>query len=159
MPSRKRRGNGAGGRLWPAKLGVAGLRVYAGVVFLAAAHYKLILPEGSIKDAIVRFAEVDNQFFFIAGVDAVRIASCSGYAPTIFSGVGIDPETKKILVVKSTQHFHAGFDPISAQLLYAGDLGALPGDMKAIPYERADTSRLWPFVEDPFAKALSELAD
>ena len=82
-----------------------------------------------------------------------------GFAPTIFSGVGIDPETKKILVVKSTQHFHAGFSPISAEVLYAGDFGALPGDMKAIPYARADRSRLWPFVEDPFAKALSEVAD
>jgi microcystin degradation protein MlrC len=40
----------------------------------------------------------------------------------------------------------------SAQVLvHAGDLGALAGDMMAIPYERADTSRLWPFVENPFA--------
>jgi microcystin degradation protein MlrC len=74
-----------------------------------------------------------------------------GFAPTIFSGVGIDPEAKKILVVKSTQHFHAGFGPISAQVLYAGDFGTLPGDMKVIPYARANTSRLWPFVENPFA--------
>jgi microcystin degradation protein MlrC len=94
------------------------------------------------------------------GIDVVLTSvRGQGYAPTIFSGVGIDPETKKILVVKSTQHFHAGFDPISAQLLYAGDLGALPGDMKAIPYERANTSRLWPFVEDPFANAQREVAD
>ena len=52
-------------------------------------------------------------------------------------------------VVKSTQHFHAGFAPISKQVLYAGDLGALPGDMLKIPLERADTSRLWPFVGQP----------
>ena len=59
-------------------------------------------------------------------------------------------ERKHILVVKSTQHFHAGFAPISKQVLYAGDLGALPGDMTAIPLRRADTGRLWPLVEDPF---------
>jgi microcystin degradation protein MlrC len=85
------------------------------------------------------------------GIDIVLTSKRGqGYAPTIFSGVGIDPERKQILVVKSTQHFHANFAPISKQVLYAGDLGALPGDMKAIPLKRADTSRLWPFNEDPF---------
>ena len=69
--------------------------------------------------------------------------------PSIFSSVGIDPERKHILVVKSTQHFHAGFAPISKQVLYAGDLGALPGDMLKIPLLRADTRNLWPFVDRP----------
>ena len=48
------------------------------------------------------------------------------------SGVGIDPERKHVLVVKSTQHFHAGFAPISKRVLYAGDLGALPADMRLL---------------------------
>jgi microcystin degradation protein MlrC len=86
------------------------------------------------------------------GIDVVLNARRGqGYSPSIFSGVGIDPERKHILVVKSTQHFHASFAPISKQVLYAGDLGALPGDMTVIPLRRADTGRLWPFVEDPFA--------
>ncbi len=86
------------------------------------------------------------------GVDVVINARRGqGYSPSIFSGVGIDPERKHILVVKSTQHFHAGFAPFSKQVLYAGDLGALPGDMTAIPLRRADTGHLWPLVEDPFA--------
>ena len=85
------------------------------------------------------------------GIDVVLTTRRGqGYSPSIFSGVGIDPERKHILVVKSTQHFHAGFAPISKRVLYAGDLGALPGDMTAIPLRRADTRRLWPFVEDPF---------
>jgi microcystin degradation protein MlrC len=88
------------------------------------------------------------------GIDVVLTARRGqGYSPSIFSGVGIDPERKRILVVKSTQHFHAGFAPISKQVLYAGDLGALPGEMTAIPLRRADTARLWPFVEDPFARS------
>jgi microcystin degradation protein MlrC len=86
------------------------------------------------------------------GIDVVLTARRGqGYSPSIFSEVGIDPEQKHILVVKSTQHFHAGFAPFSKQVFYAGDLGALPGDMRAIPLRRADTGRLWPFVEDPFA--------
>jgi microcystin degradation protein MlrC len=86
------------------------------------------------------------------GIDIVLTSRRGqGYAPSIFSDLGIEPERKHILVVKSTQHFHAGFAPISKEILYAGDLGALPGDMKRIPFQRVDTSRLWPFVEDPFA--------
>jgi microcystin degradation protein MlrC len=86
------------------------------------------------------------------GIDVVlNTRRGQGYSPSIFSGVGIDPERKHILVVKSTQHFHAGFAPISKQVLYAGDLGALPGDMTVVPLRRADVGRLWPFVEDPFA--------
>jgi len=87
-----------------------------------------------------------------SGIDVVLTSRRGqGYASTIFSGVGIDPERKRILVVKSTQHFHASFAPISKEILYAGDLGALAGDMTEIPYRRVDTSRLWPFVDDPFA--------
>jgi len=86
------------------------------------------------------------------GIDVVLTARRGqGYSTSIFSGVGIDPGQKHILVVKSTQHFHASFAPISKRVLYAGDLGALPGDMTVIPLRRADTGRLWPFVEDPFA--------
>jgi microcystin degradation protein MlrC len=82
------------------------------------------------------------------GVDIVLTARRGqGFAPSIFSSVGIDPERKHILVVKSTQHFHAGFAPISKQVLYAGDLGALPGDMLKIPLVRADIERMWPFVD------------
>jgi microcystin degradation protein MlrC len=84
------------------------------------------------------------------GVDLVLTTyRGQGFAPSIFSAVGIDPEQKHILIVKSTQHFHAGFAPISKQVLYAGDLGALPGDMLKIPLERTNIKRTWPFVDQP----------
>jgi microcystin degradation protein MlrC len=87
-----------------------------------------------------------------SGIDVILThnrAQC--FSPKAFSQLGVDPQLKKILVVKSIQHFHAGFAPISKQILYAGDLGALAGDMLKIPYERVDTTRLWPFSDDPFA--------
>ena len=86
-----------------------------------------------------------------SGIDVVLTQKrTQEYSPRIFSDSGVDPEVKKILIVKSTQHFHAGFAPSSKQILYAGDLGALAGDMRKIPYKRVDTNRLWPFVENPF---------
>jgi microcystin degradation protein MlrC len=71
-------------------------------------------------------------------------------APNIFTELGIDPCKKKILVVKSSQHFQAAFAPISKEILYAGDLGALSGDLLTIKYKNVDTSRYWPFVDNPF---------
>ena len=73
-------------------------------------------------------------------------------APNIFTDLGVDPTRKKILVVKSTQHFYAAFEPISKEILYAGDRGALQSDMATIPYQHVDTNRFWPFVENPFTK-------
>jgi microcystin degradation protein MlrC len=73
-------------------------------------------------------------------------------APNIFSELGVDPTRKKILVVKSNQHFYAAFEPISTEILYAGGKGALQSDMTTIPYERVDTKQFWPFVENPFTE-------
>ncbi len=73
-------------------------------------------------------------------------------APNIFSELGIDPTRKKILVVKSNQHFYAAFEPISEAILYAGGMGALQSDVTSIPYKHVDTKRYWPFVENPFTK-------
>ena len=70
-------------------------------------------------------------------------------SPELFSGVGIDPTTKRIIVVKSTQHFYAGFAPISARVVYTGDQGALAADMRTIPYRRVATSAYWPFNPSP----------
>ncbi|MGH6962370.1 MAG: MlrC C-terminal domain-containing protein [Dongiaceae bacterium] len=36
----------------------------------------------------------------------------------MFTNVGIDPRSCRIVVVKSTQHFHAGFGPLAAEVLY-----------------------------------------
>jgi microcystin degradation protein MlrC len=87
-----------------------------------------------------------------AGIDVIlsqyRVQTV---APNIFAELGIDPALKKILIVKSTQHFHAAFAPISSEILYAGDMGTLQGDMTTIPYRHVDTNRLWPFVDNPLA--------
>jgi hypothetical protein len=31
-------------------------------------------------------------------------------------------------------------------------MGALQSDMTTIPYQRVDTKRFWPFVENPFTQ-------
>ncbi len=80
------------------------------------------------------------------GIDIVAITHrTQTFSPHVFTNVGIDPAQKKILVVKSMQHFHAGFAPIAAQILYVSAPGSLVPDIAQIPYRRARTS-LWPIT-------------
>ena len=72
------------------------------------------------------------------GVDVVLISQrTQTFSPHVFSNVGIDPLKKKILVVKSMQHFYAGFAPIAAKILYVAAPGALVPDFKLLPYRKA----------------------
>jgi len=67
------------------------------------------------------------------------------FSPEVFSNVGVDPTQKKILVVKSMQHFYAGFAPIAAEVLYVAAPGALVPDLTQIPYQQA-SPHLWPLA-------------
>ena len=73
------------------------------------------------------------------------------FHPLAFTAVGLDPGAKKIVVVKSTQHFHAGFAPIAKEILYVAAPGAIAPDFAAIPYTKL-AKPYWPRVEDPWAK-------
>lgn len=82
------------------------------------------------------------------GIDIVAITHrTQTFSPHVFTNVGIDPAQKKILVVKSMQHFHAGFAPIAAKILYVSAPGALVPDMAQIPYQRANPA-LWPLQRE-----------
>src|SRR5205085_6663177 len=53
----------------------------------------------------------------VGGVDVVVIGRrTQTYNPDCFSNLGIDPAQKRILVVKSRQHFRARFAPIAAEI-------------------------------------------
>ncbi|MCC9077273.1 M81 family metallopeptidase [Litorilinea aerophila] len=67
------------------------------------------------------------------------------FSPEVFTNVGIDPHQKKILVVKSMQHFYAGFAPIAAQVYYVAAPGALVPDFTLLPYQKASRN-IWPLV-------------
>jgi microcystin degradation protein MlrC len=74
------------------------------------------------------------------------------FSPTAFSGLGIDLAERRIVVVKSTQHFHAEFAPIAREMLYVSTPGALTTDFANIPYRVRDLS-FWPRVDNPFNDA------
>jgi len=65
-----------------------------------------------------------------------------------FTKLGIDPSTKKVVVVKSMQHFHAAYAPIASEVVYVAAPGALVPDWSLLPYKQADKTQ-WPFVANP----------
>jgi microcystin degradation protein MlrC len=80
----------------------------------------------------------------MGGVEAVLISTrAQGMGTDLFSNLGIDPKQRKILVVKSNQHFYASFSQIAAKVLYAEGDGALPRDYKRLPFKKVQRP-IWP---------------
>ena len=83
----------------------------------------------------------------------ISIILCSlrtqSFHPEAMDALGLDPATQRILVVKSNQHFYAGFAPIAGDVLYASSPGALSQDFGQIPYTRR-SPQYWPRKDDPF---------
>lgn len=67
-----------------------------------------------------------------------------------FTGLGCTLADKDLVVVKSTQHFYAGFAPLAREVRYVAANGAIGPDYAAIPFTKR-TTPYWPRVADPFA--------
>ncbi len=87
------------------------------------------------------------------GIDLVLISQRTQvFHPEGFTKTGLDLSSRKIVVVKSTQHFHAGFAPIAKAIFYANAPGALSGDFASMPYTKL-ARPWWPKLADPFAQS------
>ena len=73
------------------------------------------------------------------------------FAPDAFTGLGLTLDDKRMVVVKSMQHFYAAFAPIASEVRYVAAPGAVPPDYGAIPYTKR-SGLYWPRVADPFAE-------
>ncbi|MBO1074601.1 M81 family metallopeptidase [Roseomonas marmotae] len=85
------------------------------------------------------------------GIDIVLVTKRQQtFAPDAFTGLGITLEDKAVVVVKSTQHFHAAFAPVAREIRYVSAPGAIPPEFAEIPFTKR-TRPYWPRVADPFA--------
>jgi len=93
----------------------------------------------------------DSVALHCNGIDII-VNSIRGqvFSPQVFSNFGIDPHQKHVLVVKSTQHFYAGFAPIASEVIYMAAPGAIPPLFREIPYQHVDMNK-YPWVDNPFA--------
>ena len=74
------------------------------------------------------------------------------YGTDLFTGLGVSLADKKLIVVKSSQHFHAAFAPLAREVLYVAAPGALTPDFARIDY-RVRSLNYWPRVADPWSSA------
>ncbi len=80
----------------------------------------------------------------VEGVDVVLISNrTQALGLEIFTNVGIDPTQKKMILVKSTNHFMGAFGPIAAKVLYVESDAPLNRDYTKVPYTRVQRP-IWP---------------
>ncbi len=70
------------------------------------------------------------------------------FEPDIFSNLGLDPLAQDILLLKSTNHFYAGFAPVAAEIIYVDAGAPYPSNPRVTDYRRM-TRSIWPRVSDP----------
>jgi microcystin degradation protein MlrC len=89
---------------------------------------------------------------WVEAANGLHIVLCSirtqTYGADTFTGMGITLADKSLIVVKSTQHFHAEFAPLARKIRYVSTPGAMSFDFAAIPY-RLRSLDYWPLVAQP----------
>ncbi|RVB69766.1 M81 family peptidase, partial [Mesorhizobium sp. M7A.F.Ca.CA.002.04.1.1] len=76
------------------------------------------------------------------------------FEPDIFSNIGVDPLAKDMLLIKSTNHFYAGFEPIAAEIIYVSAPSSYPSNPAVTDYKKL-TRPVWPRVTDPWKLPIS----
>jgi len=109
-----------------------------------------------VRDAQMKFGESLVPFG-----DAARIRLESGieiilnstraqsFDPSLFSALGIDPASKHILLIKSTNHFYQSFSRIAAEITYCSAGRPYPNTPATTDYRKAPRN-IWPRVDNPF---------
>ncbi len=107
-----------------------------------------VVPFGpAVRIAVLTPAGAETGIEVI--LNTVRAQS---YDPSLFTALGIDPLACRILVIKSTNHFYAAFQPIAAQIIYCSAGRPYPNDPATTPY-RLVRKDIWPRMDNPFGDA------
>lgn len=111
-----------------------------------------------VRDAQMRFGESlapfgDAAHVQLNGIDIIlNSVRAQSFDPSLFSVMGIDPTTRKILVIKSTNHFHASFSKIASEILYCSAGTPYPNSPAHTPYRHVRRD-IWPMMENPHGTA------
>ena len=88
----------------------------------------------------------------VAGIDVVlNSIRTQVFSPDAFTGLGIYLKSKKIVAVKSSQHFQTRFAPIASKVIRAATHGAIQMDFATLPYVKKADLSYYPRVADPLA--------
>ena len=82
-----------------------------------------------------------------AGIEIVLITLRNQAMGTdLFTQLGCDLAAKKIVVVKSSQHFYASFSQVAKHVIYVGAPGTVTLDLDTLPYRKIRRPK-WPLAE------------
>ncbi len=113
-----------------------------------------VIVRNIVPDAVQSFGQsivpLGNAVWIeVNGVDVILNSVRSQvFNPDNFSNLGIDPNAKGILVVKSTNHFYAAFSQISSEIIYAEVNGPYPNNPVTNDYRNLKRA-IWPRVVNP----------
>jgi microcystin degradation protein MlrC len=86
----------------------------------------------------------DAAWVEVAGIDIVLISLRRQATGTdVFTDLGCELASRKIVVVKSAQHFHASFSKVAQQVLYVGAPGAATPFLHTLSYRKIQRPK-WP---------------
>jgi microcystin degradation protein MlrC len=132
------------------KLGISSGEPYdaeAEVIAVKPDHYQSFLgsrlPLGA--SAWVRIGDVDVVLASIR----TQIFGRDG-----FTGLGISLDDKRVVAVKSSEHFRADFGSIAAEVISVATPGTIQMDFAAIPYRHKTDMEFHPRVADPLAGSM-----
>ena len=96
------------------------------------------VPRALGRAAAVRIGDLDLV------LNAVREQT---HSPECFTELGIDLSAKRLLILKSAQHFHARFSPLARRIVYAVAPGSTSVDFASFRYLRLPRP-MWPLDAD-----------
>ena len=117
---------------------------------------RIVTVKKLVPDAQTRFGASVVAFGDCATIafDGVEVilntvrAQC--YDRSVFDVMGIDPEARRVLVIKSTNHFHDSFVRFAAEIIWCAAGHPYPNTPKTTAYRKARRD-IWPMIDNPFA--------
>jgi microcystin degradation protein MlrC len=88
----------------------------------------------------------------IDGIDVVvNSIRTQTFAPDAFTGLGIELGAKRLIAVKSSQHFQGHFAPLADAIIHCATPGAIQMNFAQIPYLKRRDLNYYPRVADPLS--------
>jgi microcystin degradation protein MlrC len=110
---------------------------------------KAVVPNAvqHFRDSIVPLG--DSVTVAFDGLEVILNSNrAQSFEPDLFSNLGIDPLKKKMLVLKSANHFFGAFSKLTSRIIYIDAGGPYPGDPRKVDYKKIRRP-IWPLDPDP----------
>jgi len=115
----------------------------------AVVTVKAVVPDAfqHFRDSIVPLG--DSAAVEFDGIEVILNSNrAQSFEPDLFSNLGIDPLKKKMLVLKSANHFFGAFSKIASRIIYIDAGGPYPGDPRKVEFKKLKRP-IWPLDADP----------